>query len=174
MKVKKNLITKLVNTHYFVLVLLFFMVILVTPNGQAQVWTLQQCIDTAQVNNKNLQIGRNNMALGEQRQMEAKAYLIPKVNIGADYKYYFDLPYQLMPMTTFNPAASQGEFKEIQFGVAHNINANIQLAMPLYNPQVYGAIQTSKIASELSELQYKRQRNKCFLIFRTFIIMRKF
>ena len=39
--------------------------------AKAQKWTLQQCIDTAQVHNKNLQIGRNNIALGEQKQKEA-------------------------------------------------------------------------------------------------------
>jgi OMF family outer membrane factor len=107
-------------------------------------------------------MSRNNIALGAEKEKEAKAYLLPKVSIGTDYKYYFDLPYNLMPMTTFNPTAPEGEFKEIQFGVPHNINANIQLAMPLYNPQVYGAIQTTKIASELSELQYKKAEEQVY------------
>ncbi|MBK9482680.1 MAG: TolC family protein [Bacteroidetes bacterium] len=49
-------------------------------------WTLQQCIDTAQVHNKNLQISRNNMASNEHREKEAKANLIPKVTANADYK----------------------------------------------------------------------------------------
>jgi outer membrane protein TolC len=49
---------------------------------------MQQCIDTAQVHNKNLQMSRNNMAIGEQREKEAKANLIPKVTANADYKYF--------------------------------------------------------------------------------------
>jgi OMF family outer membrane factor len=134
----------------------------ISLSGFSQTWTLKQCIDTAQVHNKNLQISRNNIVLGAEREQEAKANLIPRINIGADYKYYFDLPYQLMPMNTFNPTAPEGEFKEIQFGVPHNMNANIQFAMPLYNPQVYGAIQTTKIASELSELQYKKAGEQLF------------
>lgn len=40
--------------------------------SQAQVWTLQQCIDTAQNNNKSLQINRNNVEIGEQRIAEAR------------------------------------------------------------------------------------------------------
>jgi outer membrane protein TolC len=37
-----------------------------------------------------------------------------------------------------------------------------QLSMPLYNPQVYGAIQTSKIASELTDLQYQKTEEQIY------------
>lgn len=57
---------KLVNIHTQVLVLLHFIIGL--QSAQAQTWTLQQCIDTAQVLNKNLQMSRNNMAIGDQRE----------------------------------------------------------------------------------------------------------
>jgi OMF family outer membrane factor len=129
---------------------------------KAQVWTMQQCLDSAQVHNRNLQMSRNNISISEQKQKEAKANLIPKVTANADYKYFTNLPYQLMPLSTFNPAAPEGQFKEAQFGVPHNINANLQLAMPLYNPQVYGAIKTTKIASELTELQYKKTEEQIY------------
>ena len=145
---------KLVNIHKQTVFLLFFLI--GVYSSQAQVSTLQQCIDTAQVHNKNLQMSRNNMAIGEQREKEAKANLIPKVTANADYKYFANLPYQLLPVNAFNPALPAGEFRAMQFGVPHNINANLQLSMPLYNPQVYGAIQTTKIASELTDLQYQK------------------
>ncbi|MBP6302552.1 MAG: TolC family protein, partial [Bacteroidia bacterium] len=75
---------------------------------------------------------------------------------------FTNLPYQLMPLSTFNPTAPEGQFKEAQFGVPHNINANLQLSMPLYNPQIYGAIQTTKIASELTELQYQKTEEQIY------------
>ena len=151
---------KLVNIHKQALFLLFFLAGVST--SQAQVWTLQKCIDTAQVHNKNLQIGRHNMTIGEQKMKESKANLIPKITANTEYKYFTSLPYQLMPLSTFNPTAPEGQFKEAQFGVPHNINANLQLSMPLYNPQVYGAIQTTKIASELTELQYKKTEEQVY------------
>ena len=151
---------KLVNIHIQKLLLLFLLIGVHT--AQAQVWTLQQCIDTAQVHNKNLQMSRNNVAIGEQREKEAKANLIPKVTANTDYKYFTNLPYQLMPLSTFNPTAPEGQFKEAQFGVPHNIYANLQLSMPLYSPQVYGAIQTTKIASELTDLQYQRTEEQIY------------
>ena len=151
---------KLVNTHKHALLLLFFLTGAYT--AQAQVWTMQQCIDTAQVHNKTLQMSRNNIAVGEEKAKEAKANLIPKVTVNADYKYFTNLPYQLMPLSTFNPEAPEGQFKEAQFGVPHNINANLQFTMPLYNPQVYGAIQTTKIASELTKLQYQKAEEQIY------------
>lgn len=151
---------KLVSIHKQTIIQLFFLIGF--QAAQAQVWTMQQCIDTAQVRNKNLQISRNNIAIGEQKEKEAKANLIPKVTVNTDYKYFTNLPYQLMPLSTFNPTAPEGQFKEAQFGVPHNINANLQLSMPLYNPQVYGAIQTTKIASELTELQYQKTEEQIY------------
>ena len=151
---------KLVNIHkhFFALLLL----IIGFESTQAQTWTLQQCIDTAQIHNKNLQMSRNNMAIGEQREKEAKANLIPKVTVNADYKYFTNLPYQLLPLNALNPVAPEGQFRAAQFGVPHNINANMQLSMPLYNTQVYGAIQTTKIASELSDLQYQKTEEQIY------------
>ena len=151
---------KLVSIHKQTIFLLFFLIGFQV--AQAQVWTMQQCIDTAQVRNKNLQMSRNNIAIGEQKEKEAKANLIPKVTVNTDYKYFTNLPYQLMPLSTFNPTAPEGQFKEAQFGVPHNINANLQLSMPMYNPQVYGAIQTTKIASELTELQYQKTEEQIY------------
>jgi OMF family outer membrane factor len=128
----------------------------------AQTWSLQQCIDTAQVNNRNLQLNRNNLTLSEEREKEAKSNLAPKLSANVDYKYYVELPYQLMPLSTFNPNAPEGQFKEAQFGVPHNINANLQLSIPLYNPQVYGAIKNAQIASELQELNYQKSEEQVY------------
>ena len=115
----------LVNIHKLKPTLLLVLTLVIISPLQAQLWSLQQCIDTAQVKNKMLQISQNNVSIGEQRHKEAVAGLIPKVNINGDYKYYFDLPYQLMPLSTFDPTAPAGQFKEAQFGVPHNMNFNV-------------------------------------------------
>ena len=151
---------KLVNVHKPCSVLL--LLVIGFQSVKAQVWSLQQCIDTAQVYNKKLQVNRNDIAIGEQREKEAKANLNPKVTANADYKYFTNLPYQLLPLNALNPAAPEGEFRAAQFGVPHNINLSLQLSMPLYNPQLYGAIQTTKIASEWIELQYQKLEEQIF------------
>lgn len=148
----------LVNIHKPIFILLM---IFGWNTVQAQeVWTLKQCIDTAQVYNKTLRINKNNISISEQRKKEAQANLIPKVTANADYKYFMELPTQLMPMNIFNPKIPDGNYKNVQFGVPHNISANIQLAMPLYNQQVYGVIENTKIANELTQLQFQKSEEQ--------------
>ncbi|MGV8878243.1 MAG: TolC family protein [Sphingobacteriaceae bacterium] len=151
---------KLVSIHKHFIALLFFTVVF--QAAKAQVWTLQRCIDTAQAYNKNLEMGGNNIASGGEKVKEMKAGLLPKITANADYKYFINLPYQLLPLSTFSPTAPDGQFKDAQFGVPHNINANLQLTMSLYNPQVYGAIETTKIASELTVLRYQKTQEQIY------------
>lgn len=152
----------LVNIHIRTLVVaLVFTALAFQPAvSQPQVWTLEQCLDTARAHNKNLLISGNNLSISEERVKEARAGLMPKININADYRYYTNLPYQLMPMSVFG--GPEGQFKEAQFGVPHNVNANVQIAVPLYNPQVNGAIRSTKIASEISGLQKQKTEEQIY------------
>jgi outer membrane protein TolC len=149
---------KLVSIH----TLMFFIFLLLgnIEKLNAQIWSLDQCIDTAQVYNRNLQIQRNGVLINLERQQEAKANLVPKITANADYKYFTDLPYQLLPLSVFG--GPQGQFKEAQFGVPHNVNANLQLVVPLYNSQIYGAIETTNQAAELAQLNYVRSEEQVF------------
>ena len=92
---------KLVSAHRLKVFLIFFGLWIFNQSVQAQVWTLQDCLDTAQVHNKNLQIQRNNKEITAQKKLEAKSKLLPKLNVNAYYKYFIDLPYQFMPMALF-------------------------------------------------------------------------
>ena len=67
----KNTYLKLVLTNGFIFLLTLF--------SYGQTWELQQCIDTALINNKKLEMSRNNMSIAEIRTKEAKANLIPKL-----------------------------------------------------------------------------------------------
>lgn len=150
----------LVNIHKLYLTPL--LIFIAGTSANAQEWSLRQCLDSAQVHNKTLQVANNNKQISIEKHKEATANLIPKVNVNADYKYFFDLPTQLMPLSTFNPNAPVGQFKEAQFGVPHNVSANIQLTMPIYNPQLMGAIKSTNIAEELSQLQYKKTQEQIY------------
>lgn len=149
----KNITLKLVITN--------ISVFLVAAFSYGQTWELKQCIDTALLNNKKLEISRNNMSIGEIRTKEAKANLIPKLSLNSEYKYYTDLPTQLMPLSVFG--GPEGQFKEARFGVEHNINANVQLAIPLYNAQIFSAIKATKIASEIASIYYQKSEEEIIM-----------
>src|SRR5690554_503634 len=131
---------KLVNIYLHVLLLTF---LALDPKPTlAQDWTLDKCIETALLHNKNLKISQNREIISQEKSKEASSNLLPKINAVGEYKYFTDLPYQLMPMSVFG--GPEGQFRETQFGVPHNINANLQLSVPLYNAELYNNISSSK------------------------------
>jgi len=151
----------LVNIHiHRPVILLMLVTVAFVREGSAQVWTLQQCLDTARVHNPNIMINQNNTQISKEKYREAQGALMPKINAYADYRYYTDLPYQLMPKAAFG--GPEGEFNEVQFGVPHNINANVQITMPLFNPQVNGMIRTARVAMDMSALQKQRTEEQIY------------
>jgi OMF family outer membrane factor len=121
---------------------------------QAQTWTLQACKDTLTRRNKNLKIIHNNRQAVLLKMEEVKTMRYPKLIIAADYRYFGNLPYQLMPLSVFN--GPEGKFKEAQFGVPHNMTTNFQVQLPVFNPQTQSAIESSKYAEEMTELQFRK------------------
>jgi outer membrane protein TolC len=145
-KYKHDLKEKRLKRVLFILVIL-----MVNITAQAQTVTLEQCIDTALLYNRNIQLSRQDVNLSMEKSKEIKGNLLPKINGMADYRYYTDLPYQLMPAAAFGGPA--GTYKEVQFGVPQSLNANLQLAMPIFNSTAISAVKSTRIAVELSEIQ---------------------
>lgn len=140
---------------------LFFAFLLMSSNlSLGQTWSLQQCIDTALVNNAKIKISKNATELADLKYREVKANLIPKINVNGDYKYMINLPYQLMPLSIFG--GPDGQFKEAQFGVPHNISGNIVIQAPLYSSQLYGAINKTELAKQLVDLQAEKTEEDVF------------
>ncbi len=117
----------------------------------AQTLSLEQCIDTALQHNRSLLLASQDISLAGEKRKEVAGNLMPKLNATADYRYYTDLPYQLMPASVFGGPA--GTYKEVQFGVPQSLAANLQFNMPVVNPVPIGALKTTQIAGEMAALQ---------------------
>jgi len=142
--------------------IVFILSFTITTSWAQETLSLSQVLEKAKLYNKTLKMSENEMAIASEKNKEVKSNLIPKIQASGDYKYFFDLPTQLMPAKAFNPMAPEWEFKPAQFGVPHNINASVQVMVPVYNPQLYGNIKTTKIAKELSALKYKKTKEQIF------------
>ncbi len=129
-----------------------------------EVLTLQECVDKAIKHSKQLKMAENNIEKATYQRKEILSNLWPKINGTVDYKYYFDLPTQLMPAKAFNPMAPEWQFKPAQFGVPHNINANVQVGMPLFNPDLISGLKISKVAIELQELNYQKSKEDTYVL----------
>lgn len=117
-------------------------------------WTLQQCIDSALVHNGIVLSAEATLRSAQSRTAESRSHLLPKINVQGDYRYYNELPVQLMPLSVFNGPPEQ--FKTAQFGVPNNISAGISLNVPLYNGTVLQGINIAEAAEE----NIKAQNNK--------------
>ncbi|MDP2339010.1 MAG: TolC family protein [Bacteroidota bacterium] len=132
-------------------VILIGIILITNVIAQAQTLSLEQCIDTALIYNRNIKLSQQDVNIASEKNKELKGNLLPKLNGMTDYRYYTDLPYQLMPAAAFG--GPEGTYKEVQFGVPQSLNANLQLTVPLYNPTALSAIKTTRVANELSEIQ---------------------
>ncbi len=145
----------LVNIHtYFIkkLIILIIIVLFQVPAIlSAQTLSLEQCIDTALQYNRTIKLSQQDVFLANEKNKETKGSLLPKLNGMADYRYYTDLPYQLMPAAAFGGPA--GTYKEVQFGVPQSLNATLQLSVPVFSPSVLSAIKNSRVANELTDIQ---------------------
>ncbi|HQW06255.1 MAG TPA: TolC family protein [Flavobacteriales bacterium] len=138
----------LVNIHRLLLATALLVFAL---GSQAQQWPLEQCLDSARVNNRGLKMAQNEGEIATSRHQEAQYARIPKLIANGEYKYFMDLPTQLLPMSIFG--GPEGQFKDAQFGVPHSITANLQLVMPIYDPMTQGAVRTTGIAEKLGEIK---------------------
>lgn len=150
---------KLVSIHKHLSIVVLILFFIPAINAQ-KIWTLEQCIDTAKSQNKQLSMSAGNVDAAKEFHSASRAQLIPKLMVNADYKYFTNLPYQLMPLSVFG--GPEGQFKETQFGVPHNVTANLQLNAPIYNPQIYGKIETAKKVIKLRELMHQKTAEEVF------------
>lgn len=126
-------------------------ILLISITVQAQTLSLEQCIDTALIHNRNIMLSQHDIEISTEKNKELSGSLLPKLNGIADYRYYTDLPYQIMPAEAFG--GPEGTYKQVQFGVPHSMNTSLQFTMPIFNYTSINVLKSSRIAIELSEIQ---------------------
>lgn len=144
---------KLVTTNVLILVLS-------SINLYGQTWTLEQCIDSAYANNQKIAIAENTQELSVLKHKEVKSNLLPKLSINGEYKYFIELPYQLMPLSVFG--GPEGQFNEAQFGVPHNINASVLLQVPIYSSGLMGNINKLETSQKIVKIEVQKTYDQIY------------
>ena len=142
---------KLVSIHKHLVGLLIGLILAQHTSVAQRVWSLEECLDTTLRHNPSLEATRVGRGLSAFRSEEVQALRLPRVSVGVDYKYFTNLPYQLLPLSVFN--GPEGSFREAQFGVPHNAGASIQAAWPIFNPQLKSLETSALLGETLAELQ---------------------
>ena len=82
---------------------------------------------------------------------------LPQINGSVNYQNYLEIPTQLLPGDFFG---QPGTFVPVQFGVEHNLNANLTVDQLLFDGSFFVGLQASKTYKELSQIQLSRSKTE--------------
>lgn len=148
---------KLVNVHLHAILVVFMTLAAgyYTTAATQHYLSLQDCIDTSLRNNLQLEAAQNQTQIQSARKRLLQAKRLPQIAAQANYQYAPLLPYQYMPLSAFN--GPEGQFREVQFGVPHNINTAAVINWPVYQPGLQGKIDAADQDIAIAELQLHRE-----------------
>lgn len=130
----------------------------VTVFSQAQEnsFTLKQAQEYALENNYKLQNAKKDVLIAKKKVWETTAIGLPQVNVDANLQKFLDIPINLAPARSFNPAAPEGELVELQFGLEYNNSFGISASQLIFDGSYIVGLQASKTYKELSVNNQKK------------------
>lgn len=128
-------------------------------NGQAvDKFSLSEAVGYAQGKSTEVQRSKINIDRAKADVQEYTAIGIPKVNAKVDYKYYIDIPTQLIPNDAFAidipgiPPPKPG-FTEVKFGTRHNLTASITASGLIVDGSYFVGLKASKGLLDMTRRQ---------------------
>ncbi len=109
--------------------------------------SLDEAIEIAVKQNKNLQIAKLGVQKAEAQVREAIGNALPSLNLSAGYNYNIQLP------VFFFPDPATGSVTPVRFGLTNAYTVNAQLQQVLFNSAVFTGIGASKIYEHAAEAQ---------------------
>jgi outer membrane protein len=132
----------------------FFLVailLIVRSQSYGQQLSLEECIRISLENNLDVKNSKLEVQSTEYKVSEAKSGLLPTVDVNGQYQYYFEVPAQLIPSSTFGGPA--GEYTAAKFSMPQTTSANVQATQTLYNQKVMVGLKAAKAARSYSSVQ---------------------
>jgi outer membrane protein len=161
----------------FILLLLILITILLQDHvfAQTKSLTIEEAIDLALKNNRDITIAALNVNKSEAAVDEAFGYALPTVDVSANFSHFLQKPKMSFPdfeslltNATYSILFDEGvlpqddnKFRPMDnklqsFAQTNNYEASIQLTQTLFNSAVFRGIGTSQIYLDLSKEEQKR------------------
>lgn len=123
-------------------------------------FSLDQAIEFALTNHKDIAIAENERLRARQQIVETRSMGLPQVNAGVDYNYFIQLPTSLIPASFLNPSAPEGEFIKIAFGTKNSLTTTATLSSLLYDASFFTALKLSNKYLGFADLNYQGKKNE--------------
>lgn len=129
---------------------LFLVSISAIAQNDSKLFSLQQAIDYAIVNNKSAQDATNNIRLAELQKWQTTSTGLPQISANIAYNNWIKQQVSLVPAEFFG--GTPGEFAEIAFGTPQTINGTLTLNQKLFDGSYLVGLQAAKVYLEISKL----------------------
>jgi len=141
-----------------------FIIIGISYGQKPMELSLEDAVSYAFKNSPEILNAKLKVIDAKKQKVETRAIGLPKIDVSADYNYFFDIPTQLMPdflspaiygvLANENlinhPPPESGKFFETQFGQKHNLNLNATINSIIFSGEYIVALKTSKVYEKFS------------------------
>lgn len=117
--------------------------------GASTTLSLDDAIELALKNNRNISVAKLGVTKAESQVREAYGTALPSVSVAAGFNHNIQLPVFFFP----NPVT--GEVAPLRFGLTNGYNVTTQVQQILFNSSVITAISASQLYSDAAEAQLK-------------------
>lgn len=124
----------------------------------SQQYSIQQAIDYALQNNKNVLNASLDIEKSNQKIKETRAIGLPHVTAEGTFNDFIDIATTVAPANAFNPMASPDDFVELQFGTRYNASGSLTVSQLLFDGGYLVALKTTKKYQALSQIQKEKSQ----------------
>lgn len=120
---------------------------------QASPLSLDQAVETALENNREVTIAKKDVQASHDKVTEYRAIGLPQVNGEISFQNFLDIPTQVIPANAFNPMADPNELVGVRFGTDYNATASITVNQLLFDGSYITGLKAARRYPEISNLQ---------------------
>lgn len=137
----------------FLIIILTFLI----PCGlMAQELTLKDLINKALLNNQNIKSSVLDNSIAEERISEVKSNMLPHLNVNGDYKYYTQMPIQLVPASSLGGPVNV--YVPFEFGTPWNLGTTISLGQLIYSQEYITGLKLAHTGKELRGMMVRKTK----------------
>lgn len=126
--------------------------------AQSPEYTLQEAIDYALEQNRQLELQQLNIEDADAQILEYWATGIPTLNGNLRYQHFINIPTSLVPAEFFG--GDPGTFAEIQFGTKNNLQGSLELNALLFDGSFFVGLKAQQLYKDLRQKELKQTKTE--------------
>ena len=119
-------------------------------------FTLQQAIDYALKNGYSVKNAATDIEIAKKKVAEIRGIGIPQLKADASFQNFLQVPVSIISANAFNPAAPEGAYLRIPFGVKYNANIGYTASWLAFSGEYLVGLQASKAYVDISQTTLRK------------------